>query len=139
MSSSIPSPSIPSNKIYKGGRNPSLWKKVADRDFGKCALCNLECDQLQDILRKLLLISGQRTSDQQDTLTRHNWAIDWNRIAGGTVKKRLWEADHIIPLCLTGEDCLENMRTLCIPCHRAETKKLIQILGKMGAYAKRTA
>jgi 5-methylcytosine-specific restriction endonuclease McrA len=35
-----------------------------------------------------------------------------------------WEADHVIPLALGGEDTLENHRTLCEGCHKAATKRL---------------
>lgn len=33
-----------------------------------------------------------------------------------------WEADHIIPHSEGGTHELSNMRTLCIPCHKARTK-----------------
>lgn len=36
----------------------------------------------------------------------------------------IWEADHIIPLIEGGENILANMRTLCILCHKIETRKL---------------
>ena len=35
-----------------------------------------------------------------------------------------WEADHIVPLVEGGLHTPDNIRTLCIPCHKAETKKL---------------
>ena len=36
-----------------------------------------------------------------------------------------WEADHIIPVSEGGGLCgLENMQTLCIQCHKAETREL---------------
>lgn len=36
-----------------------------------------------------------------------------------------WDADHIIPVIKGGGGCgLANYRTLCKPCHKAETKKL---------------
>lgn len=36
-----------------------------------------------------------------------------------------WEADHIIPVAEGGGGCgPEGYRTLCLRCHRAETKKL---------------
>lgn len=37
----------------------------------------------------------------------------------------LWEADHIIPVSEGGSCCgLENMQTLCISCHKLDTKEL---------------
>lgn len=39
--------------------------------------------------------------------------------------RSLWEADHIVPVVLGGGLCgLENYRTLCMPCHKIETKAL---------------
>lgn len=38
---------------------------------------------------------------------------------------QLWEADHIVPVVEGGGECgLDNYRTLCIPCHKKETKAL---------------
>lgn len=36
----------------------------------------------------------------------------------------LWEADHAVPLSESGGDNLDNLRTLCRPCHRAATAAL---------------
>lgn len=36
-----------------------------------------------------------------------------------------WEADHIRPKSLGGKDVLENLRTLCLKCHRRETNRVI--------------
>jgi hypothetical protein len=36
-----------------------------------------------------------------------------------------WEADHILPTSMGGKNCLENLRTLCLACHRRETNRLI--------------
>jgi 5-methylcytosine-specific restriction endonuclease McrA len=35
-----------------------------------------------------------------------------------------WEADHVIPLAEGGEHVAGNLRTLCRPCHVAETRAL---------------
>jgi N6-adenosine-specific RNA methylase IME4/5-methylcytosine-specific restriction endonuclease McrA len=35
-----------------------------------------------------------------------------------------WEMDHRIPLAEGGTNALDNLRTLCIPCHRRVTKEL---------------
>jgi 5-methylcytosine-specific restriction endonuclease McrA len=45
----------------------------------------------------------------------------WKRKYGGG----LWDADHILPVSLGGGLCgLDNMRTLCIPCHKEVTRVL---------------
>ena len=35
-----------------------------------------------------------------------------------------WEADHTIPIVEGGDLTPENLRTLCVGCHRGETAKL---------------
>lgn len=40
-----------------------------------------------------------------------------------TLARDWWEVDHIIPHSEGGEYILENLRTLCIPCHKSRTKK----------------
>lgn len=48
----------------------------------------------------------------------------------GVKNKKLWQADHIIPVSLGGGLCgLDNYRTLCLLCHKectAELKKTLQ-------------
>ena len=40
-------------------------------------------------------------------------------------RKTLWEADHILPVAEGGGECdLENIRTLCLICHRKQTREL---------------
>ncbi len=39
-------------------------------------------------------------------------------------RKSWWEADHILPVVEGGDSNLENIRTLCIPCHREITREL---------------
>jgi 5-methylcytosine-specific restriction endonuclease McrA len=39
--------------------------------------------------------------------------------------RHLWEADHIRPVVEGGGACgLENLRTLCVRCHKVETARL---------------
>jgi 5-methylcytosine-specific restriction endonuclease McrA len=45
-----------------------------------------------------------------------------------TIERSLWEADHIQPRVLGGGEDLENYRTLCVPCHKAATKRLARFL-----------
>lgn len=37
--------------------------------------------------------------------------------------RSLWEMDHVIPYSEGGLTVLENVRTLCLPCHKKRTKK----------------
>ncbi len=39
-----------------------------------------------------------------------------------------WEADHTVPICEGGALAIENLRTLCRPCHKTVTRELRQRL-----------
>ncbi len=40
-------------------------------------------------------------------------------------RRSLWDADHIVPVAEGGGQCdLDNLRTLCLPCHREQTAAL---------------
>ncbi|MDE1154383.1 MAG: HNH endonuclease signature motif containing protein [Acidobacteriaceae bacterium] len=40
-------------------------------------------------------------------------------------RKTLWDADHILPVAEGGGECdLQNLRTLCLPCHQEATAAL---------------
>jgi 5-methylcytosine-specific restriction endonuclease McrA len=40
-------------------------------------------------------------------------------------RRSLWDADHILPVAEGGGECdLENLRTLCLMCHREVTAEL---------------
>ncbi len=42
-----------------------------------------------------------------------------------TSRRSLWDADHIRPVAEGGGQCdLDNLRTLCLPCHREATAQL---------------
>ena len=42
-----------------------------------------------------------------------------------TSRRSLWDADHILPVAEGGGQCdLDNLRTLCLPCHREATADL---------------
>jgi 5-methylcytosine-specific restriction protein A len=56
--------------------------------------------------------------DRRVALMRH-WGC--NR----RMRKSLWDADHILPVTEGGGECdLDNIRTLCLRCHRAVTAQL---------------
>src|SRR5262249_30993667 len=45
-------------------------------------------------------------------------------------RSSLWDADHIVPVVEGGGECdLENLRTLCLICHRQQTLALRRRLG----------
>ncbi len=85
------------------------------RDKGVCNMCNLDTKL---IAREALLLQD---NDRIHFLQNHNISLKrkiWKVKHGGG----LWDADHIIPVKNGGGLCgLENIRTLCIPCHKKIT------------------
>ena len=89
---------------------------VYKRDKGICKLCNTDTKL---IAKKALSLSGEK---RKEYLKENKISLKrkiWKRKHGGG----LWDADHIIPVKEGGGMCgLENIRTLCIMCHKVVTK-----------------
>ncbi len=87
------------NFLQSGG---AQRRAVFRRDRGVCAKCGTDTEKLE----------------KANKWTSSTW--------------HSWEADHIVPVVegggyrhgMTQEDVLANLRTLCIPCHGAETRAL---------------
>jgi 5-methylcytosine-specific restriction protein A len=90
-----------------------LRECVFERDRGICAICGE--DTVAKRRRVMRLPFAQRMHELR-TL----------QAAGAITRKRKswWEADHIQPVVEGGDSNLENIRTLCIPCHRGATAEL---------------
>lgn len=86
---------------------------VFDRDRGICALCDTNTVRARRAVLRLPFAERMRAFrelQQRGTITRR--------------RKTWWEADHIVPVVEGGDSNLENIRTLCIPCHRRVTAEL---------------
>jgi len=94
-----------------------LRECVYGRDKGICAICNTDTKSIAKIA---LTLNGEE---------RENYLKGYNINMNRKIKKRkfggsLWDADHIIPVKDGGGQCgLENIRTLCISCHKIITFK----------------
>ncbi len=89
---------------------------VFERDHGICAICNIDTK----VIAGLLLASSLEGSTDQ-ILKKYNIhktrKITPNKNGGG-----LWDADHILPVKDGGGECgMDNIRTLCISCHKIIT------------------
>lgn len=90
-----------------------LRECVFARDRGVCALCDIDTVAQRRLVMRLPFARRMRALRgliEQGTVTRF--------------RKTWWEADHIVPVVEGGDSNLENLRTLCIPCHRGVTVEL---------------
>lgn len=86
-----------------------LRECVLARDNGICAACGI--DTLRQRRRILRLPFGRRL-------------IEMRELGIPKGRKSWWEADHVLPVAEGGDSNLDNVRTLCIPCHRTITAEL---------------
>ena len=82
---------------------------VLARDHGICALCGLDTIRLRRSVMRLSF--GKRM-------------IELRRLRIARGRKSWWEADHIVAVVDGGDSSLENIRTLCVGCHREVTAAL---------------
>jgi 5-methylcytosine-specific restriction protein A len=110
---------------------------VYQRDQGICALCGV------DTIMLLGMIEGPKKAYH----SAHPWPR-WQDMPPGSFVRRigynahpllytlgrtesLWDADHIVPVVEGGGECdLDNLRTLCLWCHKRVTAELRQRLAK---------
>jgi hypothetical protein len=73
-------------------------------------------------MRSLQVGHPQGTSQAKACAGRHSPGA---HEALGILDKNLWDADHILPVTEGGGECdLDNIRTLCLRCHRVVTAQL---------------
>lgn len=90
-----------------------LREQVLARDKGVCAMCRV------DTRAAFAELKRSRGGFRMKLLAR--WGL--KRLN----RRTLWDADHILPVAEGGGECdLENIRTLCLMCHRRVTAELRQ-------------
>jgi 5-methylcytosine-specific restriction protein A len=94
-----------------------LRKRVYMRDRGVCSMCGLDTK----ILARQILSYPEGSAERICLMELHNISltrkIKQRKNGGG-----LWDADHIVNVQHGGGCCgLDNLRTLCIQCHKNVT------------------
>lgn len=99
-----------------------MRRAVHERDKGVCACCGLDTEAWKRAYRSVS--DPNVTYDEARRRWRDLCAL--MRKAGRIgASGHAWEADHIVPVVEGGGQCgLENMRTLCIRCHKHVTAEL---------------
>jgi len=98
-----------------------LRDRTFARDRGICAQCGV------DTVSEWSHLKRQRGTGRIRALTK--WGLR------NLSRKSLWDADHITPVVEGGGGCdLDNIRTLCLICHRRATMELRERLkrGRVG-------
>ena len=132
-----------------------LRYKLRERDHGVCSICGLDTLALALAIEWLNLrcrkgwLTSWRNS-KADSIEKHSecrqWSMEeWHGFlravgVGHRWPGDLWDADHIVPVIEGGgETGLENLRTLCIPCHKKETAVLRKRLAEVARLKRREA
>ncbi len=93
-----------------------LRDQVFARDRGVCQLCDADTLAIYAALRR------SRGPARAAGLSLYSMKSIASR-------RSLWDADHVVPVAEGGGQCdLDNLRTLCLPCHRQITAQLRQRL-----------
>jgi len=112
---------------------------VYRRDRGICTHCRLDCGLLDRIIGRLrhdsdppweqdATASADPDADQRqihDGERSALWLIEALGLGRRTRICSLWQVDHRLPFSTGGANCgLGNLRTLCLACHRLQTRDL---------------
>ena len=98
-----------------------LREQVFARDHGFCALCQTDTLAAWGSLR--------RSRGALRCQLLEMWGL-----TSIQARRSLWDADHIVPVAEGGGQCdLDNLRTLCLPCHREVTANLRRRLRRPGS------
>ena len=88
-----------------------LREQVFARDKGICTICGVDA--------RVAYLDLKRSRGTHRLKLLDRWGL--KRIS----RKTLWDADHIVPVVEGGGECdLDNLRTLCLICHRQQTLEL---------------
>lgn len=107
---------------HKIRTNPGYARScVLARDRGICRACGVDTLELYDLIRATWATRRRlpdRDDDRIDLLLREHRLTRADFFG----RRTLWDCDHHHPWAEGGHDLgLDNLVTLCIPCHRAKT------------------
>jgi 5-methylcytosine-specific restriction endonuclease McrA len=131
---------VEQGRLKRGGMYAStrIREQVFALEGGVCRKCGIDAHALYT------RISALHPAERLNALINTSWKLPktpkaLERLLQNPKEGDFWEADHIVAVAEGGGGCgLENLRTLCVPCHADETEKLRWRL-KLSGGANRTS
>lgn len=122
-------------RLKRGGMYAStrLREQVFALEGGRCQICHIDAHALYK------RICALQPAERLNALCNANWTLPktakaLDQLLQFPKEGDFWEADHIVAVAEGGGGCgLENLRTLCVPCHARETadlRKRLKLKGK---------
>lgn len=113
-------------RLRRGGMYAAtrVRAQVFALERGVCQLCGIDANALW------LRITALHPAERLNALCNANWKLPQSSSALERLLQKpkegdFWQADHIQAVAEGGGSCgLDNLRTLCTPCHKTETDKL---------------
>ena len=113
-------------RLQRGGMYAStqVRAQVFALEGGVCRLCGIDAHALYT------RISALQPAERLNALCNVNWKLPktpkaLERLLQDPKEGDFWQADHIVAVAEGGGGCgLDNLRTLCVPCHTGETERL---------------
>lgn len=97
---------------------------VGLRDGGVCAVCGTDTVALRAIIR-VYNRADSAWATRPDSITAMSVEALGYRVRDLSHVRSLWEADHVVPVVEGGGECgVDDVRTLCLVCHRRATSAL---------------
>lgn len=113
-------------RLKRGGMFASsrVREQVFALEGGVCCLCGINAQAV------FTRVSALHPAERLNALINADWKLPktakaLERLLQNPKEGDFWQADHIKAVAEGGGGCgLENLRTLCVPCHSEETEKL---------------
>ena len=123
----------------RSGDQSEMRRYLFEKEKGICQRCGTDCEMIREVAKWLLrhhIVDGRgkEIGTTSDTCLGLGMLSEFQKL-GFPIKVtyhglHTWEADHIVPLAEGGTHHEDNLQTLCIACHKQDTKELAGRLAK---------